>query len=170
MSGGRQKPKPTAQRRLEGNPGKRAYNHHEPSPPPMADDGAIPVELDDNPIALSEWRRLVPLLRRARQISEADRAALLALCVEWSRYRAANAEITAHGLVLENPNGFLVSNPAVRIIGQALNGCCRLWAELGLTPSSRSKVKEVSPPAEGDAFTEFDGITGVNGTAVGAKH
>jgi P27 family predicted phage terminase small subunit len=164
------KPKPTAQRKLEGNPGKRPYNHHEPTPPPMADDGAIPVELDDNPIALTEWRRLVPMLRRARQVSEADRAALLALCLEWARYRAALVLITQRGLVYESKSGYLVPNPGIRISGQALNGCCRLWAELGLTPSSRSRVKETSPPPEGDAFTEFDAAIGGPAAGYEAKH
>lgn len=138
------KPKSTAQKRLEGNPGKRALNASEPVPPPA--DAAfelVPTELETYPAAVEEWTRLAPMLRRCKQITHADRAALMALCLEWARY-------------LE----FVLFNKGT-ITGafRSLSICMRLWVELGLTPSARSRIKVPDgsgPGPERDGFSEFD--------------
>lgn len=150
------KPKPTHQRALEGNPGKRPLNTREPQPdppPPTFDDP--PPALDDNLTAAAEWRRLAPLLRRARQVTEADRGALLALCIEWARYLEALGKIKSAGLVVQTPSGYPIQNPYLPIATKALAGCLKLWPELGLTPSSRSRVKTDGTPPD-DAWAEFD--------------
>jgi P27 family predicted phage terminase small subunit len=152
------KPNATAQRLLEGNPGKRPINLEEPQPPALADDieETTPTELDNQPIAIAEWKRLAPMLRRCRQITEADRGSLVALCLEWARYITATREVAALGLVVRAPSGYPMQNPYLSIATKALAGCNKLWPELGLTPSSRSRVKAVGPGPDGDAFSEFD--------------
>jgi phage terminase small subunit len=47
-----------------------------------------------------------------------------------------------------------MANPYLGVATKALSACARLWPELGLTPSSRSRVK--APAAADDPFTEFD--------------
>jgi len=153
------KPKSTAQRRLEGNPGKRALNTEEPAPPPLATDPEFdtpPPELAADPIARAEWARLAPMLRQCRQITLADRGALLALCIEWSKYLTATAEAAKLGMIVKAPSGYPITNPYLPIANKALGQCARLWPELGLTPSSRSRVKTDGAGPEGDAFSEFD--------------
>jgi len=153
------KPKSTAQRRLEGNPGKRALNAEEPAPPPLDTDPEFdtpPPELADDPIARTEWTRLAPMLRQCRQITLADRGALLALCMEWSKYLTATAAIPRFGMIVATPSGYPMPNPYLAIANKALAACRALWVELGLTPSSRSRVKTDGAGPEGDAFSEFD--------------
>lgn len=139
------KPKPTALHKLNGNPGKRALNYDEPQPPMMTA-ADIPPELDGNRVAMREWVRLVPMLRACKQITEADRAALISLCLEWSRYLELQAGNTVRDFIERR---------------HALNSCLRLWPELGLTPSSRSRVKIADNAAlsGGDRFSEFDAET-----------
>jgi len=154
------KPKSTAQRRLEGNPGKRALNKTEPTPPPLDDDPAFdtpPPELAE-PAARAEWTRLAPMLRKCKQITLADRAALLALCIEWAKYLTATAEAAKLGMIVKAPSGYPITNPYLPIANKALQQCARLWPELGLTPSSRSRVKTdgAGPGPAGDNFSEFD--------------
>jgi P27 family predicted phage terminase small subunit len=159
------KPKPTAQKKLEGNPGRRPLNDAEPMPPPVSEAfDAPPVEFEGNPGASAEWQRLVPMLRRARQITDADRSVLLSLCVEWSRYLAATKEIQLKGMVILAPSGYPIVNPYLPIANKALAACTKLWPELGLTPSSRSRLKETGPGPGGDAFTEFDQVLPATGT------
>jgi len=158
------KPKPTAQKELEGNPGKRPINDREPQPPPF-EPGAGPASaqvVDDTPeelagqeVAIKEWQRLAPMLRACRQITEADRAALIALCLEWGRYIEAHRNVKRLGLVVKAPSGYPMTNPYLSIATKALANCNKLWPELGLTPSSRSRVQTTSPPG-GDDFSEFD--------------
>ena len=57
MSHGR-RPKPTAIRRLEGNRGKRAWNHAEPMPPDTLP--RCPEHLSE--VARREWRRVARTL------------------------------------------------------------------------------------------------------------
>ena len=138
------KPHPTALRKLNGNPSKTRLNDDEPQPPAFTGVD-IPPELDGNTVAIREWIRLVPMLRACKQITEADRSALIALCLEWSRYIAAQTIPWSR------------SHPA----RNALQACLKLWPELGLTPSSRSRVRIADNAAlsGGDAFSEFDAET-----------
>lgn len=149
------KPLPSWRRRLEGNPGKRAWNPTEPTPPTTDQMLAPPPELSLQPTALAEWLRLAPLLARARQVTDADRGALLALCLEWGRYLDATERVRTSGLVVQTPNGYPIPNPYLSIATKALAGCTKLWPELGLTPSSRSRVHASGPPAD-DPFADFD--------------
>jgi P27 family predicted phage terminase small subunit len=150
------KPLPSWRKALGSYAGKRGTNPDEPKH--ETTDAAFiapPAELSDHPLALAEWMRLAPMLAKARQITDADRAALLALCLEWSRYLEATAKVKASGLVVQTPNGYPIPNPYLSIATKALAGCTKLWPELGLTPSSRSRVGTVRPP-DNDQFTEFD--------------
>ena len=148
------KPKPTARKLLDGNPGRRAINVEEPQH--VALDATPPAELADQPLAIAEWQRLAPMLRRARQVTEADRSALLAVCLEWARYIDATRKVAQLGLVVKAPSGYPMVNPYLSIATKALQGCNKLWPELGLTPSSRSRVHTEGPGPGGDEFSEFD--------------
>ena len=150
------KPKPTVQKLLEGNPGKRAINREEPRPPAPTTLDVPPPDLADNPEATTEWIRLAPMLARARQITEADRAALIAVCIEWARYRAADRHVARSGLLIQTKSGYPMINPYLSICQRSLNACGKLWSELGLTPSSRSRVKTDGPAPGGDEWSEFD--------------
>lgn len=161
------KPKPTAQRLLEGNPGKRALNDREPQPDPVGDDFDTPPPIvATEPEAIAEWLRLAPMLRKCRQVTEADRAALIACCIEWAHYRKA----VEHRLpeIIKAPSGYAMPNPWISIGNKALAALVKLWAELGLTPSSRSRVTTDGPGAGGDAFSEFDAVPPIE--AMPTKH
>jgi P27 family predicted phage terminase small subunit len=149
------KPKPTDQKILEGNPGGRPLNRDEPKPPaPTEAFDVPPPELVTDKVAATEWARLAPMLRVARQVTEADRTALVALCLEWSRYLAAIKRVELSGMVVEAPSGYPIQNPYLAIATRALSGCHKLWTELGLTPSSRSRVQTAGPlPAAGEKET-----------------
>jgi P27 family predicted phage terminase small subunit len=151
------KPLPSWRRALDGNAGKRRLNVDEPKPE-LTDAAFLspPAELAEAPLALAEWNRLAPLLHKARQVTDADRGALLAWCLEWARYLDATARVREAGLVVRTPNGYPIPNPFLSIASRALAGCTKLWPELGLTPSSRSRVGMVRAPDENDPFNEFD--------------
>ena len=154
------KPRSTQSKLLTGNPGKRAINHDEPSAEvPGETFDAPPGELEGNAGAQDEWRRLAPLLRKNRQVTESDRAALIAMCLEWGRYLEATKKVQQHGMVIKTPSGYPVVNPYLSIATKALAGCAKLWPELGLTPSSRSRVK-AAPAPEANRLEAFRLIKG----------
>lgn len=109
---------------LRGNPSKtrRALEPIAEAPGPEFD--APPVELAADPVAGAEWARLAPLMRDAGIVATVDRAALLALCQQWSLYLETLKQDDARA-------------------GRALTFCLRLWADFGLTPGSRTKLAAV---------------------------
>lgn len=152
------KPKPTARRRLEGNAGRRPLNTREPQLPPLPTIDALPAELQDDAVAAKEWSRVLPLLRRAHAITEGDRAALLALCQQWSIYLDAFGRMK-RAMVIKAPSGYPMLNPYHAVAHRALAHCEKLWAELGLTPTARTRI--TTTPGSGigvpaDVFSEFD--------------
>jgi P27 family predicted phage terminase small subunit len=147
------KPTPTDLRVLRGNPGHRPLNVDEPQLPTVQADvfDTPPIELAGDTAASAEWSRLAPMLRTARQVTEAERGSLIALVQQWSRYLDANSKAAAAGMVIKSPSGYPMANPYLGIANRALAHCMKLWAELGLTPSSRSRVSATPAPSAADA-------------------
>jgi P27 family predicted phage terminase small subunit len=150
------KPTPSAQRRLAGNPGRRPLNEDEPKVPAAAID-KVPRSLRGDKLAETEWRRLAPLMRRVGLLTEVDRSALVALCQQWSRYQHAHRTAIKR-MIVQARSGYSMPNPYIGIANKALLHCTRLWVELGLTPSARSRVTKVPMEPPADAFAEFDEI------------
>jgi len=148
-------PTPTAIRRLKGNPGKRAFNASEPVVPVVGLDSDEPPPLiAGDASAAAEWRRLAPLLRRARVLTEADVNALTAYCQQWSIYQHALTQAPPERRVVRSPHDYPVVNPYLTVANKALMFCDRIGEQLGLSPGGRARVA-ASPEAE-DAFKAFD--------------
>jgi P27 family predicted phage terminase small subunit len=131
-------------------------NIDEPQPPADTFGGGIPMELEGNTVAIGEWMRLAPMLHKIRQVTDADRGALIALCLEWGRYIEATRKVAQQGMVVLAPSGYPITNPFLSIATRALAGCSKLWPELGLTPSSRSRVSRADATLDVDPFAEFE--------------
>lgn len=155
MATGR-KPKPTAIRLLQGNPGKRPLNTAEPKPAPK-----IPSPPDHiKGEARKEWFRISKQLHELGLLTEIDRAALAAYCVAWGRWVEAEEQLTKYGTVIKSPDkGWLVQSPYLSIANRAMDQMAKLLAEFGMSPSSRSRVQSVKAQDMGD---EMEGLLGRN--------
>jgi P27 family predicted phage terminase small subunit len=121
-------------------------NALEPYPPaPTVSFDDPPDELHGDALAVTEWKRIVPMLRVCGVISQAERSVLIALCTEWSRWTEANQNIRQLGMLIKGKDGLPVRNPFIRIANDSLKQCQRLWTELGLTPSSRARLAGIPP-------------------------
>ena len=149
MTRGR-KPKPTEQKKLEGNPGKRGLNNQEPKPetkvPPC------PSHLKAE--ARKEWDRVTKKLLALNIISEIDRASLVAYCTAWSMYVKACGKLEKQSEVMISENGGMYQNPWVAIRNKAMEQILKFSAEYGMTPSSRARLK-VEAPTEGDELEKM---------------
>ena len=79
------KPKPTAMKELEGNPGKHPLNTSEPKPNKKAP--ACPKWLE--PEAKKEWRRLAKQMEAIGILTEVDMAAFAGYCQAYARWKEA---------------------------------------------------------------------------------
>jgi P27 family predicted phage terminase small subunit len=132
------KPTPSVLRFLRNNPGKRPMNKNEPQPDPMP--VSVPEELDKE-LARAEWKRtIIPAIERG-QITSGDRAHAIAHCCLWEQWRSQSAEADKHPhIVAVGPNKHPIPNPARGMANKTLMMLTKIDAELGLTPSSRSRV------------------------------
>lgn len=135
MTRGR-KPKPTALKLLDGNPGKRAINQSEPQPTLGA--ASCPSWLPR--AAKAEWRRVVPELERMGLLAKVDRAALTAFCQAVALAEDAQRDIDQNGLVVFGAQGGRVKNPAATVVKDAAATIRAFASEFGLTPSARSRL------------------------------
>lgn len=143
------KPKPSALKLLQGNPGKRKLNKSEPHPTGVPD---CPPELDAD--AKHEWTRISTELLALGLLTSVDRAALAAYCQSWSGWISAVQHIQNEGAVIANPSGRMVKNPWIEIGNAALDNVRRFAVEFGLTPSSRARLS-VGEAEMIDPFDEF---------------
>jgi P27 family predicted phage terminase small subunit len=134
------KPKPTAIRRLQGNPGKRAWNHDEPDPPKEMPD--CPRHLSD--LAREEWDRLAGVLHDMGIFTTVDRAALAAYCQAYGRWAEAEEKLKDTPVMLKTPSGYVQQNPWLSVANKQLEIMGRYMAELGITPASRSRVRALA--------------------------
>jgi P27 family predicted phage terminase small subunit len=140
-----------------GNPGRRPTNKAEPKPEALLPDP--PPELSAD--ALTEWQRIAPRLLAAGMITSIDRAALAAYCQAYGRWAAAERHLArmidrpTEGLLISTKNGNAIHNPLVSIANKALRDMVVFAAELGMTPSGRSRVKTNYHDRNTDPADEF---------------
>lgn len=146
------KPKPTHLKLLEGNPGKRPINNAEPKPA---------GNLREAPDWLTEsqkagWRYAIDnapvgLLKRL------DQAALTVWVVAEDLHREAAVAVGKFGLVTKSPTkGEPMQNPYLAIVNRQAGIMMKAAAELGFSPSSRSRIQVTNPEeGEGNPFGQF---------------
>jgi P27 family predicted phage terminase small subunit len=92
------------------------------------------------------WRTTVPALIAAGvPINRLDLGTLGAYCTAVEMREQAERDIAARGFLVDGPAGRSVPNPSIKIERQASEQVLRLATALGLTPSSRQRIKTVEP-------------------------
>lgn len=133
------KPTPTVLRVLRGNPGKRPVNTNEPEPEDLST--VCPEEIAENDDARKEWFRTIVPAIHTRQITSADRAMAIAHCELWATWRSQLAAAGKHAhVVAVGKNNYPTPNPARGMANKTFFLLKQVDAELGLTPTSRSRV------------------------------
>ena len=130
------KPKPTALKLLEGNPGKRPINEHEPVPPK----GTVKCPTWLEPEAKKEWKRLAPSLEAMGVLTQADLTAFAGYCQAYARWKEAEEVISQHGSIFQTPSGYVQQVPQVSIAQQNLKIMQSFCSEFGLTPATRARI------------------------------
>lgn len=129
------KPRPNHLKLLEGNPGKRRINKAEPkpegdlfSPPGHLPPGAIPF-----------WNQAITdapkgLLKRL------DSQALVVWSVAAWLHADAAAKVGRVSILVQSRGGEIYQNPALAIVNRQALIMLKAAAEMGFTPSSRSRI------------------------------
>jgi len=151
------KPKPLEQKLREGNAGNR------PLPEPIDLGRDAELEPPDLPVpALDLWNEIVPQLRAAGILHRVDRAALVALCLQWDNAVLARETIEEQGIFARGSMGQTVEHPAVGVERAAHTMFLRFAEQYGLTPSARARIAAAvagAPPGLDEELAEVIDLT-----------
>lgn len=132
-------PKPTAVKKLAGNPGKRKLNQAEPQ-------FNVPGRMLHAPDYLNEdgqqiWRELGGMLLKAGLFTTVDKYALGMFCASAARWMEAERVLRIENAVISSPlTGAQYQNPWLGIGNRAWDQMRRMFSEFGLTPAERSRL------------------------------
>lgn len=143
------KPKPTAVKIYQGNPGKRPLNPNEPMP--TVEVPECPAELSES--ARKEWDRVVEVLARFNMLTALDRAALAAYCEAYAMWTGAVTAIHRYGTIVKSPTGYPIQSPYVGIANRQAEIMLRIASEFGFTPASRSRIS--APAYHGPTLFDY---------------
>lgn len=137
------KPKPTQLKVLEGNPGGKALNRREPKPKrPLKD---APAWFDR--MHREVWEHTLQEAP-AGLLKSIDEAVLATYVTAYIIHQRATEELCSSELLIESLMGGIKANPLVQVQSMAAKVMLRAAAEMGFTPSSRSRV--IVDPDDGD--------------------
>ena len=143
------KPKPTALKMLEGNPGKRPLPEFEPK---NYDPPSKPTSVSVDAFASAEWDRILNAMPPGIYTA-LDATVLAEYALAWSMLVRSQQELDAFGLILEEPIVGRVDkqmqvighirkmNPALKSWQAATQTLLKVTDRLGLNPSVRTRLQ-----------------------------
>jgi P27 family predicted phage terminase small subunit len=90
--------------------------------------------------ALARWHELAPQLARAGILTALDADVLAGYCSAYGTYVWAQEWLTRTLPIVKGHRGVFTLSPFLRTRDRALELMVRIGAELGLSPSSRSRI------------------------------
>lgn len=129
--------------------GVRPDRINKSEPQPKGSEPKCPTWLSRE--AKAVWKRTAEQLRQMGLLFEADQDVLVAYVGAVVNYRRATEIVESEGVLVEGRRDGMVTNPAVRVQRDAAQQIRMLASELGLTPSSRTRLKaeETGDDADG---------------------
>ena len=76
---------------------------------------------------------------------QADRAAFAAYCASYGRWVEAERKLAETPVILKTPAGYVQPSPWLAIANKQLELMAKFMAEIGLTPSARSRLSVQMP-------------------------
>jgi len=130
------KPKPTILKVIDGNPGKKALPKNEPVP--VGDLTEAPEWFSDD--QKDNWDYAIEHAPKGL-LKKIDKSALMAWVIAEDLFRQAVIKVNQMNLIIKSPvKGDPMQNPYLPIVNKQSVNMLKAAAELGFTPSSRSRV------------------------------
>ena len=145
------KPVPTHLKIIRGNPGKQAINKSEPKPSDR--EPVMPVVLQGE--ALVEWHRISDELRAMGCFRASDMAVIAFYASSWADWHNAVKNLNEMVHPLAYRGEAITVHPYYRVKQLAEERLLKAAAELGCTPSARSRLKVGDKDAQKQLDLEF---------------
>jgi P27 family predicted phage terminase small subunit len=140
------RPKPTALKVLQGNPGKRKLNQQEPKPP----QGSVTVPETLSGVAKAVWLEVAPVAIAMGTLTTADVAAFSKYCELESTARLASAQKDREGFSVflvttmvdsaGNEHMNVKEHPAIKLERNTAGALRPYYEKFGLEPVGRARI------------------------------
>ena len=128
---------------------KAADKESEPKPPSSIPD--CPEHL--SPEAQIEWVRMAANMEPLGILTNLDKAIFAMYCEAYANWAIATKITQVEGMITITKDGYPIQNPYFSIANKAKEQMLKALVEMGMTPSSRSRIK-VDKPAETENVKE----------------
>ena len=155
------KHKPTAIKKLQGNPGGRPLPKNEPEP-------KIPTDIPRPPTYLGRtakkiWRENTPKLHRIGILTEIDLPAFAMCCASFARFvdaekqmkDAAKGKNPLTGAFQKTKHGHYEYTPLLNLAHKSINLSYRLLSGFGMFPAERGRMTVEKPKKAEDPVEKF---------------
>ena len=143
------KPKPTAVK--EGQNSFQRHPERRNAGEPQAKRGrpVKPAHIETSEVASMQWDELCDTLDELNILTTADRSLLALYCQTYAEWMKLQQHVAEHGATIFNDKGNASQSPEAIQVHRYADRLLKMMAELGLTPSSRSRL--VAPKQEQDS-------------------
>jgi P27 family predicted phage terminase small subunit len=164
MTAGRKK-KPTQFHVINGTDRPCRRNENEPTPEIDDEIPRPPKHLKKH--AKEEWKRMSKILYNNGLLTQLDYPEFEIYCQAWAILKEAEALMKKSlismktsdgtsiktGLIMVTKNGNVINSPFLNIANKARRDCHMFLSEFGMTPSSRTKTKDVNSQKKQNRFS-----------------
>ena len=156
------KPKATAVKEASGALRKNPQRRNKAEPKPKRGHPAMPPTVKADKVAASQWNDLCQLLDDMKILTVADQAVMAMYCTTYAEWLKVYEHVRDNGCSYVSVNGNPATSPQTHQYNKLSDRLLKLFAELGLTPSSRSRIKATeiddSDNPFADLLSRFSGI------------
>ena len=127
-------------------------NHNEPKP--ALTDPIIPEHVEADPAAKTRWNWVCEQLRSMNLLHQTDEGLIAGYCIDYSMMLSLWSVIKGGNVSDMNDRGGIVTKPEANQFHKFADRCLKREAELGLTPSARTRLRAPQNDEE-DPFKEW---------------
>jgi P27 family predicted phage terminase small subunit len=149
------KPKATATKEASGAFRKNPQRKNKAEPLPKRGWPVKPPHIAECEIASPQWDGLCKTLDEMNILTVADQSLLALYCQTYAEWMKLQRHVKEHGCSIMNDKGNVSQSPEAVQVHRYADRLLKMMAELGLTPSSRSRIKVPEQSDDDDPFTEL---------------
>ncbi|MCG8670196.1 MAG: phage terminase small subunit P27 family [Pseudomonadales bacterium] len=146
--------KPTAIKKLDGNPGNRPLPENEVQPKKILPKPPRHLSKD----ARKAWRILAPQLFDLGLLTELDVDLLGIYCETYIMWRDAKNDIVENGYWLTGQKGDRIKNPSISIARSAFEQMHKMKNDFGFSPAARVGLSIGNAPIKTKDADDWEGL------------
>lgn len=144
------KPKATAVKERSGSLKKNPQRRNKNEPVPPAGIPPMPETISSDAVAKKQWGKVCDLLGKMGILSKSDVYLIESFCLAYSGHFQALELVKSEGLIVNGKR-----HPALIELHKCRDQKIKLLAEMGLTPSSRTRLSATQEDETEDPFLAF---------------